>query len=622
MNDNEILQLLENTPEQGIEKLFTEYSGLLWSVAAAHLTQTEDIRECVNDAFTEFYWQRAQFDMAKGSLKGYLAVIVRRLAIKKYWDNAHQPILTEDGETISCGEDPISRFEDREELDAYLRSLDPLDEQIVRMKYYNGMTAREIATELDIPYETVKKRHQRSLKKLLRAMTMGLILILLGALLAGCAWFILRYFGIVPGYGINRDPELPVYILEEPFTVETEGSTLTCDFAYWKDGQMILDGTMDFGSEEQRAKKLDGYSASRPKVKGVEPRFIQGQMIAEDGRAIDMTQGAAVVEKVRYIYYCDLPEDFDKKSDTLPLTLCWRDGVESEIVLHRAETEVSFEKAGYYEMTEDEGGLLALPRIENGNLIVAIYPLSDGDYVIQPSLSHGIWMSTAAGYEITATAEDGTVLVGNAEGYSPFSGYEFYEWNFGPAQPGKYTLHVPYVYQLLRDDLQQGEIVERIWLDNDGGTLDLQMELPDATLTLTDYVVSDHREEVPILDEDTKILRHLYEQTIWWDADFKIENANPERSLIWWMPIAKRLDTLIAEEFTPAGKSVSINSSSVDLIREPTVDPETGEDYLETTGARFYIVGGENELELTLRFGSLAYRWDHPFTIEFEVEAE
>ena len=135
-------------------------------------------------------------------------------------------------------------------------------------------------------------------------------------------------------------------------------------------------------------------------------------------------------------------------------------------------------------------------------------------------------------------------------------------------------------------------------------------------------MVSDHREEVPILDEDTKILRHLYEQTIWWDADFKIENANPERSLIWWGPIAKRLDTLIAEEFTPAGKSVSINSSSVDLICEPTVDPETGEDYLETTGARFYIVGGENELELTLRFGSLAYRWDHPFTIEFEVEAE
>ena len=296
--------------------------------------------------------------------------------------------------------------------------------------------------------------------------------------------------------------------------------------------------------------------------------------------------------------------------------------MESDIVLHRAETEVSFEKAGYYEMTEEEGGLLALPRIEGGNLIVAIYPLSEGDYVIQPSLSHGIWMSTATGYEITATAEDGTVLVGNAEGYSPFSGYEFYEWNFGPAQPGKYTLHVPYVYQLLRDDLQQGEIVERIWLDNDGGTLDLQMELPDATLTLTDYVVSDHREEVPILDEDTKILRHLYEQTIWWDADFKIENANPERSLIWWAPIAKRLDMLIAEEFTPAGKSVSINSSSVDLIREPTVDPETGEDYLETTGARFYIVGGENELELTLRFGSLAYRWDHPFTIEFEVEAE
>ena len=36
------------------------------------------------------------------------------------------------------------------------------------MKYFGGMTIREIADSLELPYETVKKRHQRSLHKLRR----------------------------------------------------------------------------------------------------------------------------------------------------------------------------------------------------------------------------------------------------------------------------------------------------------------------------------------------------------------------------------------------------------------------------------------------------------------------
>ena len=52
--------------------------------------------------------------------------------------------------------DLLSRMESKDELEAALAALEPLDEQIVRMKYYGGMTAREIAASLGLPYETVK----------------------------------------------------------------------------------------------------------------------------------------------------------------------------------------------------------------------------------------------------------------------------------------------------------------------------------------------------------------------------------------------------------------------------------------------------------------------------------
>lgn len=161
MTDKEMKLFLMENPEKGMEQIVAQYTGLLWSVADPILQEPEDIKDCVNETFTEFFYQRERFDPEKGALKNYLAVIARRLAIKKKQENQRRA-----GVPVEMAEDTesFSRMEEREALDAYLRTLDPVDEQIIRMKYYGGMTFQEIAAALDIPYETAKKRHQRSLK--------------------------------------------------------------------------------------------------------------------------------------------------------------------------------------------------------------------------------------------------------------------------------------------------------------------------------------------------------------------------------------------------------------------------------------------------------------------------
>ena len=103
---------------------------------------------------------------------------------------------------------------DRLDLEAALKSLKPEEFDIIRMKYYDGMTIKEIADSLNLSYETVKKRHQRSLTKLQKALTIGLILAAIAAL-AACAYVVLRYFGIVPGYGVNTNAEVPFYQLAD-----------------------------------------------------------------------------------------------------------------------------------------------------------------------------------------------------------------------------------------------------------------------------------------------------------------------------------------------------------------------------------------------------------------------
>ena len=60
------------------------------------------------------------------------------------------------------------------------------------------------------------------------------------ALLAACAYFVLRYFGFVPGYGVNTDPETAVYVLEEGCVTQSEHYEIHLEDAFWRDGILTV----------------------------------------------------------------------------------------------------------------------------------------------------------------------------------------------------------------------------------------------------------------------------------------------------------------------------------------------------------------------------------------------
>jgi len=93
----------------------------------------------------------------------------------------------------------------------------------------------------------------------------------------------------------------------------------------------------------------------------------------------------------------------------------------------------------------EQGGLLAIPKEKNGDLILAVYPLNTGKYEIVPALIRDAFGQNQAG-DVTITSEEGKVLIGNCINYSPISYNTFYEWNFGQAESGVYTLKIPYLF--------------------------------------------------------------------------------------------------------------------------------------------------------------------------------
>ena len=245
MTDKKLLHLLDQNPEEGMGLLMEQYMGLLWSACHLYLTNSEDIRECVQETFADFYGNRERFRTEKGTIKAYLYVIAKRKAIRMAAQNGKQsrvPLEMLEEAAADSGEDAILN---REALEQALGKLKEQDSRMIRMQYYDGLTCREIAEAMHLPVETVKKRQQRSLRKLRLALMVLAALGILGA----CAAAVIRVrFNPVTGI---RDAEEEIYRgTTLPLEVETEYGRITVEYAIWQEQSLYVKMTVVHSEED------------------------------------------------------------------------------------------------------------------------------------------------------------------------------------------------------------------------------------------------------------------------------------------------------------------------------------------------------------------------------------
>lgn len=234
--DENILTLLNEEPEKGMALLMEQYMGLLWSACRLYLDNPEDIRECVQETFLEFYEYRERFCPEKGTIKAYLYVIAKRKAIRKRKENgmyAPEPL----DENLPDTEDAEELLLNREVLEQALSRLQEQDSRIIRMKYYDGMTCAQIAHAMNLPLETVKKRQQRSLKKLRRI----LIALMILGILTACAAAVVYKIRFSPLTGIQGEEEETWYEMADgPVSSDTEKGNVTVLNVVWKKQKLTV----------------------------------------------------------------------------------------------------------------------------------------------------------------------------------------------------------------------------------------------------------------------------------------------------------------------------------------------------------------------------------------------
>lgn len=437
--DARLLELLEQDPEAGLAALMERYGGAVRAAAARRLSNEEDVRECVNDVFAQAYFQRARFDAAKGSLKTWLCTIARRRAIDRARAARRQPAhpLPQD-----LPADEAFGPDARLDVENALARLPKEEADLLRMRAA-GLTVREIARALDEPYERVKKRQQRSLAKLRKLLLAGLALAL-AALLAACGYLLLRYFGVLPGYGVNTRADAPFHTLAAP----AEGADrMVClrieDALWWQDG-LVLDVRLQKGPDA--ADRVVTLPDGGGEYTILWQTSLLGELTLRWGEG-ERIYGLAVTDAARSTGDCLVME---LVFTGLPAPERGNGPVEA--VLNCGELEIPFTLAAAGETSPEEyayalgdlGGVLAIPSRSEQGLAVELYPLNGETFSVEPWMTRSSFMDPAPG-AVTLTGADGAVHQGTPAGYNPYGISLYSRWEFGDLPAGEYTLSLPYL---------------------------------------------------------------------------------------------------------------------------------------------------------------------------------
>lgn len=167
-SEQELVFLLQQRNEKAFSYLYDNYSGALFSVVHAIVTDRDSANDVLQNVFVNIWKRIESYDAAKGRLFTWMLNVARNAAIdevrsKGYRDSQKNQPIAESGEipgaVTAPGTEDVGLKKVLGKLKGELRVL-------VDMSYFQGFTHEEISKALNIPLGTVKTRIRSALIQL------------------------------------------------------------------------------------------------------------------------------------------------------------------------------------------------------------------------------------------------------------------------------------------------------------------------------------------------------------------------------------------------------------------------------------------------------------------------
>ena len=174
MREQDIIDLLKQRNEKGMDELLLYYGPLIRYVIAPILQNPQDREDCLSDTVMRVWEKAEQFDTSKGSWRAWLTAVARNTALDYARKNSRSGNVQELSENTPSPEpnpeEMIMRQERRTALNMALRRLPPNSRMLFYRKYYYLQSTAQIASELGMTERAVEGKLYRMKKQLRKAL--------------------------------------------------------------------------------------------------------------------------------------------------------------------------------------------------------------------------------------------------------------------------------------------------------------------------------------------------------------------------------------------------------------------------------------------------------------------
>jgi len=169
--DRELAARLVAGDESALREAYRLYAPAVHGLAVRVLANQALAEEVVQDVFVRLWEHPQQFDVKRGAIRSFLLSMTHSRAVERVRSEASQQRRTSElgRQPERTGDDPAQLLETEEAERAVRSALADLPEvqrRPIEMAYFDGLSYREVARELNEAEGTVKYRIRMGMQKL------------------------------------------------------------------------------------------------------------------------------------------------------------------------------------------------------------------------------------------------------------------------------------------------------------------------------------------------------------------------------------------------------------------------------------------------------------------------
>ena len=152
--------------QQTREAVYQDCAPKVRRYIAGRVQNPQDAEDLVSEVFVKVYEKLDSFDEEKAAISTWVYAITRNTVIDYYRTRRQNAELPEALMAEGDMDEALYRKDALRELAAALKEMEPRKRGILILRYYRGLTLREIAARMDISYSYAKLLHGGALAEL------------------------------------------------------------------------------------------------------------------------------------------------------------------------------------------------------------------------------------------------------------------------------------------------------------------------------------------------------------------------------------------------------------------------------------------------------------------------